>query len=361
MATIPFFDLQLQYQSLKKEIDDAISSTCASGKFIGGEAVHQFEQELASYLGIQHVVSCGNGTDALMLALLSANLPKNSSIIIPTFNYIAAVEVATLLGYNIIFADVCNDTFNINLEKIKAVLTNEVKAIIVTHLFGQIVEDIDEIATFCNENGILLIEDAAQCIGAEKNITRNSIITTSFFPTKNLACYGDGGAVMTNNNYVAEKLRKLTNHGQNKKYYHEYVGINSRLDAIQAKILSIKLKHLDTFIQKRKHISSIYDEALKNIDNVIIPKQKNAHAYHQYTIKVKNNERDSLQDYLKNEQIETVVYYPLCAHQQVAYKQNISLKNAEQLCQQVLSLPIFPELEIDNVQYIIQKILSFYN
>lgn len=360
MPVVPFFDLQLQYHTLKNEIDTAIAGVLQSGKFVGGEVVEKFESELAQYVGMQHAISCGNGTDALMLSLLATTIPKGSSIIIPTFNYIAASEVATLLGYNIIFADVCSKTFNINIEQIKKVYTKDVKAIIVTHLFGQVVEDIETIYEFCVQHNIVLIEDVAQSIGAEKNIGRDSIITTSFFPTKNLACYGDGGAVLTNNAALAMKIKKLANHGQSKKYYHELVGINSRLDAIQATILSIKIKYLDNYINRKRCISSIYDECFKNIKEIEIPMQKNNHSFHQYTIKVANNKRDDLQQCLKNKNIDTAVYYPLCTHQQLAYKQNVSLKNAEALCSEVLSLPIFPELLEEQAMYVGRVVLDYF-
>lgn len=360
MIKIPFFDLKEQYHFLKNEIEYAVLAQLESGQYIGGNAVKEFEIALSNYLNIKNVISCGNGTDALMLALMCADLPKDSSILVPTFNYVAAAEVCKLLGFNIVFADVCPKSFNINLQEIKKVCTPNVKAILVTHLFGQRTEDIEDIAQFCIEQNILLIEDCAQSIGTEKYSDRNSIFTTSFFPTKNLACYGDGGAVMCHDDKIAEKVRRLANHGQIKKYFHQTVGINSRLDAIQAKILLIKLKHLDTFLNQKKQTSLIYDEVLKNVNEIQTPEQNTKHTFHQFTIKVEERYRDDLKRHLEEQGIETNIYYPLCLHQQEAYLQNITRPNAESLCRSTLSLPIYPELNAENAIYISNKIKLFF-
>ena len=259
-------DLQKQYFLLKTEIDQAIQDCLASADFIGGKTIQLFENNLASYLNIKNVIACANGTDALQIALMALDLPKGSKIIVPAFTYIAPVEVIKLLDYEIIYADVDADTFNITLEEIEKVYTSDVKAIIVVHLFGQSC-NMKKIQEFAEKNNLFLIEDNAQSLSVEKNTMRNSIITTSFFPSKNLGAYGDGGAIMTNDDVLAKKIRTISNHGQSKKYEHEMVGVNSRLDTIQAAALNVKLKYLDEFILKRQQAASFYDEHLKDISH----------------------------------------------------------------------------------------------
>lgn len=356
---IPFFDIKKQYQQLKNEIDDSVNSCLASGQFIGGNVVREFEKSLSNYIGINHVVSCGNGTDALQLALMSLDLPKKTKIIVPSFTFIAPIEVCTFLGFDVVFADVDESTFNITLENIKAVYTEDVKAVVVVHLFGQPCRDIDAIYNFCQSKNIYLIEDNAQSLGAEKNIKRNSIITTSFFPTKNLGAFGDGGAVLTNDIVFAEKIKQLASHGQTQKYTHQLVGINSRLDALQASILNVKLKHLDKWIEQRKAIAQQYTQAFSNLSFIQTPNQNTHHSFHQYTIKIDQQKRNHLKNYLAELGIETTVYYPISAHQQKAYLQNIHLPITEKLCDTVLSLPIFPELSNEEINYIIEKIKNY--
>jgi len=357
---IPFFDLKRQYQQLKNEIDEAISDCLNQGKFIGGEIVQQFEGQLSEFTGIKNTVSCGNGTDALQLALMSLDLPKNSKIIIPSFTYIAPVEVAEFLGYEIIFADVDATTFNLTLEEIRKVYTDNVRAIIAVHLFGLPCADIEKINTFCKKKSIFLIEDNAQSLGAERNITRDSIITTSFFPTKNLGAHGDGGAVLTSDTRIAKRIKQIAQHGQAKKYEHEIIGINSRLDTLQAAVLKVKLKHFESFLQKRRTIAHFYTEALKNIPSIKIPDITAQHTFHQYTIRVEKEQRNSLKEYLSEQGIETNIYYHLPAHQQVAYQQNICLKHTETLSKTVLSLPIFPELAQEEISYITETIKNYF-
>lgn len=357
---IPFFDIRRQYQSIKQEIDEAVLLCLENGQFIGGEEVKKFEYKLAEYIGIKNVIGCGNGTDALQLALMSLDFPIGSKIIIPAFTYIAPIEVAKFLGYEIIFADVDEQTFNIKLEHIQKVYTNEVRAVVIVHLFGQICSDIDKISQFCLDKNIFLIEDNAQSLGAEKQILRKSIITTSFFPTKNLGTFGDGGAVLTNDEILSKKIRNIASHGQTKKYEHSMIGINSRLDTLQAAILNIKLQFLDKNIEKRKEIASLYNNAFASIPKIETPKNFGLHTYHQYTLKVDEQHRDNLKEYLKEYGIETNIYYPIPAHLQTAYFQNISLPNTEILCKTVLSLPIFPELKPNEQLYIIKNILDYF-
>jgi dTDP-4-amino-4,6-dideoxygalactose transaminase len=353
-------DLQKQYLSLKDEIDNAIQQCMENGIFIGGKSVSNFEKILSEYIDIQHAIGCGNGTDAIQIALMALNLPKGSKIIVPAFTYIAPVEVIQFLGYEIIFADVDINTFNITLENLQSVYTEDVKAIIVVHLFGQIC-DIDKIYAFTQKNNIHLIEDNAQALGAEKHITRNTIMTTSFYPTKNLGAYGDGGAIFCNDDILAQQMRKIASHGQSKKYVHDIVGINSRLDTLQAAILQVKLPHLDDYNQQRKNNAIYYQTNLKDVLEIELPIATQPHIYHQYTIKVKNNLRDELRKYLASKKIDTIINYPLPAHQQKAFLQeNIHLPNAEMLCQSALSLPVYAEISEEQLLYICDSIKEFF-
>lgn len=353
-------DLQSQYFSLKSEIDNAIQTCLNNSNFINGDSVIEFEKYISNYVGNKHCISCGNGTDALQLALMVLDLPKGSKIIVPAFTYIAPVEVIAFLGYEIVFADVDIHSFNITLENIKAVYSDDVKAIIVVHLFGQICE-IDKIYAFSQEKNIPLIEDNAQALGAEKNIMRNSIITTSFYPTKNLGAFGDGGAVFCNDDVLANKIRKISNHGQSAKYIHDIVGINSRLDNLQASILNVKLPYLEKYNQQRKNNAIFYHNNLKDVSEIELPTSTQSHIFHQFTIKVKNNLRDKLKNYLAEKKISTIINYPIPAHQQKAFLQkNIALPNGEYLCQSSLSLPIYPEISEQQLLYICDSIKEFF-
>jgi dTDP-4-amino-4,6-dideoxygalactose transaminase len=361
MHPIPIIDLSAQYRQLKDEINNAVQSCLESTQFIGGSLVQQFETELASYINIKNVIGCANGTDAIQIALMALNLPKGSQIIVPAFTYIAPVEVIKLLGFEIIYADVDPNTFNITLKEIKRVFTNKVKAVIAVHLFGQIC-DIQKIYEFTEQNKVHLIEDNAQSLGAEKIIKRDNIITTSFFPTKNLGAYGDAGAILTNDNELAKKMRRIASHGQHERYYHNEIGINSRLDALQATILQVKLKYLDNFIEARQKAADFYDQHLAEIKEIKTPKRTNAsHSFHQYTIKVTPMYRNALQFFLKEKKITTTVYYPLPCYQQGAYHQEVYLSNAEMLCQSVLSLPIYPEITTEQLLYICDSIKEFFD
>ena len=363
MKHIPMIDLQKQYFLLKTEIDQAIQDCLASAQFIGSKTVQDFEKNIASYLDIKHCISCANGTDALQIALMALDLPKSSKIIVPAFTYIAPVEVIKLLDYEIVYADVDADTFNITLEEIEKVYTNDVSAIIVVHLFGQSC-NMTAIQEFAQKNKLFVIEDNAQSLGVEKNTTRNSIITTSFFPSKNLGAYGDGGAVMTNDDVLAKKMRTIANHGQSVKYYHDMVGVNSRLDSIQAAVLNVKLKYLDEFIYKRQQAALFYDNQLKDISQISIPKRADfsVHNFHQYTIKTDAKFRNELQAFLTKKEIATAIYYPMPCYKQKAYLQeNLDLPNSENLCSSVLSLPIYPEISEIQLLYICDSIKEFFS
>jgi len=360
MNKVPMIDLQSQYFSLRSEIDRAIEVCFTNAEFIGGNAVQDFERNIASYINIKHCISCGNGTDALQIALMALDLPKGSKIIVPAVTYIAPVEVIKFLGFELVFADVDLNTFNITLENIKAVFTEDVKAVIAVHLFGQICE-IDKIYEFTQSNNIHLIEDNAQALGAEKDISRNSIITTSFYPTKNLGAYGDGGAIFCNDDSLAEQMRKIASHGQSAKYYHDIVGINSRLDTLQAAILNVKLPYLESYNQRRQNNAAFYNVQLKDVAEIELPIATQAHIFHQFTIKVKHNLRDKLRHHLADKQISTIINYPMPCYKQKAFLNNdLHLPNAEYLCASSLSLPIYPEISEAQLLYICNTIKDFF-
>jgi UDP-2-acetamido-2-deoxy-ribo-hexuluronate aminotransferase len=359
MDAIAMVDLEKQYLSVKPQIDAVIQQCILEGAYINGKQVAIFERHLANYTGIKNVIGCGNGTDALKLAILASELPKGSKIIIPAFTYIAPIEMACFLGYDVVFCDVEVADFNVTLEHIKAVFTEDVKAVIIVHLFGQPCKDTDAIYQFCKDNGVVLIEDNSQSLGAEKNIERDSITTTSFYPTKNLGAFGDAGAILCNDNILANKIRKIASHGQSKKYIHDVVGINSRLDTIQAAILDVKLKHLDEYNLKRRKNATYYLNRLSVIEHIVLPEKTENHIFHLFTIKVKNGKRDALADFLKQHKIDTVVNYPMVAYQQKAYLQNIQLPNSEALCASSLSIPVYPEISESQLSYICDCIEDF--
>lgn len=362
MHTIPMVDLQQQYALLKKEIDAALEQCLQQSVFIGGPVVAEFEQNLKEYTGMKNVISCGNGTDALQIALMALNLPKGSKIIVPAFTYIAPVEVIALLGLKPVFADVDLATFNMGMEQVRQVYTEDVRAIIAVHLFGQ-PADMTEIAVFAKEHRLFLIEDNAQSLGGEKNVQRDSVVTTSFFPTKNLGAYGDGGAILTNNDVLAVQMRRIASHGQSQKYMHETIGINSRLDALQAAVLNVKLKYLEQYIQQRHNAAAFYQHHLKDISSVQLPAvlENNRHTFHQYTIRVAPEQRSALQLFLKEKNISTTIYYPLPVYRQKAYfNDKIHLPNTEYLCASALSLPIYPEISEAQLLYICTAIKDFF-
>ncbi len=355
-------DIPQQYREFKNELDAAIASVLQDGIFIGGKTVKAFEDELAAYLHICHVIGCANGTDALQLALMALDLPKGSKIIVPAFTYIAPVEMIRFLGYEPVYCDVDSNTFNCTDETIAAVYTHEVKAILPVHLFGQYC-DMQSISDFAQQHNCVVIEDNAQSIAAEKDLSGNThIITTSFFPTKNLGCYGDGGAVLTNNETIAKKIRVLANHGQSeKKYMHEIVGINSRLDALQSAILSVKLNHLDDLISRRKKAAAFYDSALSGIAAIQLPQKTKNHTYYLYALQVEELHRDALQKYLQEKNIPAVNYYPVPAYVQKGYyNSSIHLPVTEKLCRTVLSLPMHTDLDNTTLSYICDSIHEYF-
>jgi UDP-2-acetamido-2-deoxy-ribo-hexuluronate aminotransferase len=370
---ISMVDLKGQYEHIKTEIDEAIQKCVSSALFINGPEVKEFEKNFQEYLGASYVITCANGTDALQLAFMSLDLQPGDEVIVPAFTYVATAEVIALLGLVPVMVDVDPDTFNITADAIEQAITNKTKAVVPVHLFGQCA-DMETIVELCKKHKLYIVEDNAQSIGATYAIGEDRkaagllghIGTTSFFPSKNLGCYGDGGAVLTNNRLFAEKVRQIANHGQAQKYKHDVVGINSRLDTIQASILLQKLKKLDAYIVARQKAAAFYDAELGLIPQVQIPERnpKSTHVFHQYTLKVPAERRDGLKEHLQGLGIPSMVYYPIPLAEQFAYK-NMGrvagdLSVTSQLCQQVISLPMHTELDDETLMYITNSIRQYF-
>jgi len=358
-------DLKRQYQNIKTEVDEAILNVLSSTAFINGPEVKSFATELASYLGVKHVIPCANGTDALQIALMALGLQPGDEVITPSFTYIATVEVVALLRLKPVFVDVDADTFTMNIESVKKAITDKTKAIIPVHLYGQCV-DMEPLLALAKEKNIPIIEDNAQAIGGtytfadgtkKKTGAMGTIGCTSFFPSKNLGCYGDGGAMFTNDDALAEKLSMIANHGQKVRYYHEMVGCNSRLDSIQAAVLRIKLRKLDEYCDARRAAADYYDLAFKNNSNIITPYRApySWHVFHQYTLQVKVN-RDKVQEMLAEKGIPSMIYYPVSSHKQEMLKDfggaSYDLPTTDFLNTCVISLPIHTELTQEELKYI---------
>ncbi|MBN2639241.1 MAG: DegT/DnrJ/EryC1/StrS family aminotransferase [Bacteroidales bacterium] len=368
-------DLQGQYLKIKPEIDSAIQAVIDETSFIKGSAVNKFADNLSQYLDVKHVIPCGNGTDALHLALMALDLKPGDEIITTPFTFIATAEVISLLGLKPVFVDVYPDTFNINPDEIEKVITEKTRAIIPVHLFGQ-VADMKEIMKIAGKHNLYVVEDNAQALGAEvmcsdgkkyKAGTIGTIGCTSFFPSKNLGAFGDGGALFTQDDMLALKIQQLANHGMKVRYYHDYVGINSRLDSIQAAILNVKLKYLDQYAEARQKAAQFYDTAFKNNSRLKTPfvAPFSSHVYHQYTLVLKGVNRINLMEYLSKKGIASAVYYPVPLHLQNAYK-NYGYKmgdfpQTEALSDHVISLPIHTEMTDEIQQEIADKVLEFVN
>jgi dTDP-4-amino-4,6-dideoxygalactose transaminase len=370
---IQMVDLKGQYQQIKQEINAGIQEVIDSTTFIKGGKVAEFQHNLERYLGVKHVIPVGNGTDALQIALMSLGLKPGDEVITPTFTFIATAEVVALLGLTPVLVDVDFETFNIAIEALKKAITPKTKAIIPVHLFGQHA-DMDAIMKLAHENNLYVIEDACQSIGAiytfaDGTTTQSGCMghigCTSFFPSKNLGCYGDGGAIFTNDDELAKKMRAVANHGMEVRYYHDYVGVNSRLDSIQAAVLDVKLKYLDSYIQARQHVAAAYDKAFSGFKNLMIPGRNSSstHVFHQYTLKLKDIDREALQKHLQSKGIPSMVYYPVPLHMQKAYKDERYRQGdfpvAEQLAACVLSLPIHTEMDDEQIQYITNNLIEF--
>ena len=372
---IQMIDLHSQYKRLKKEMDAAIQEVINSASFINGPQVNTFCDRLASYLNIPYVIPCGNCTDAIRLALNALNVQPGDEIIIPAFTYIAAAEMVASLGLIPVLVDVDEDTFNIDTELLERAITRQTKAIIAVHLFGQVC-DMEPVMKIAEKYKISVIEDNAQSLGADYTFSNGTIKkagaighigTTSFFPTKPLSCYGDGGAVLTSDGKLAERIRMMANHGQTKKYHHKIIGCNSRLDTIQAAILNVKLNYMDDFTQARQKVAQYYDQRLSSLSEIRIPAKSSfsTHIYHQYTIRVKNEQRDALQAYLKERGIPSIVYYPFAVHEQEGYKWVARISGdvnvATRLCREALSLPIHTEMTDKMIQLIADNVVRFFS
>ncbi|MGB1038036.1 MAG: DegT/DnrJ/EryC1/StrS family aminotransferase [Bacteroidia bacterium] len=371
---IQMVDLKSQYARLKTELDEALLDVVRSTAYIKGPHLRQFEENLAKYLGVKHVIGVANGTDALQIALMALGLEKGDEVIVPAFTYVATAEVIGLLGLKPVMVDVDIETFNINTHELRNAITSKTRVIIPVHLFGQ-PSDMTEIMKIAAEFDVKVIEDNAQAIGSDfyssngesqKTGTIGEIGCTSFFPSKNLGCFGDGGAIFTNSDELAADIRMIANHGQRKKYYHSVLGVNSRLDTIQAAVLDVKLNHLDDFAERRRDVARRYTRAFKELDWLTVPIESDFgnHVYHQYTLKVKEGKRDKLKLFLNENGIPSMIYYPVPLYKQEAYKDYHKcplLPVTEDLCQTVLSLPIHTEME-DNLQdFIIDKVIEFEN
>jgi len=372
---IQMVDLKSQYQKIKTEVDQEILDTITSAAFINGPKVKQFQEQLERYLNVASVVPCANGTDALQIAMMALGLQPGDEVIVPAFTYVATAEVIALLHLKPVMIDVDPDHFNVTIDLVKQALTPKTKAIVPVHLFGQST-DMIPLVKFAREHNLYIIEDNAQSIGAnvqlstgnKKTGTVGHVGTTSFYPAKNLGCFGDGGAIFTNDEELAVKIKAIANHGQSKKrYYHDWIGVNSRLDAIQAAVLNVKLKHLDNYIAARNKAADFYDDALKDIAQIQTPKRVSwsNHVFHQYTLKVPKHLRDRLKEFLQQQGIPSMIYYPVPLYKQKAFlpflDSNLHLPVTEQLCDSVISLPMHTELNKAQLNHISEQIHAFFN
>lgn len=371
MKKIQMVDLQTQYQHIKSDINKGIQAVIDSASFIKGPAVSSFQKNLENYTGAKHVIPVGNGTDALQIALMALGLKPGDEVITPTFTFIATAEVVALLGLTPVVVDVDWDTMNISVDSIRKAITPRTKAIVPVHLFGQCA-DMEAIMSIAQEHNLYVVEDACQAIGAEYTFadgtkkqaaTIGHIGCTSFFPSKNLGCYGDGGAIFTNDDELAAQMRAIANHGMVIRYHHDQVGVNSRLDSIQAAILDVKLPHLNEYIAARQKAAAYYDHAFANHEHILIPvrDERSTHVFHQYTLRLKDVDRDALREALAAAEIPAMVYYPIPLHMQKAYQdpryQVGDFPVAEELAACVLSLPMHTELDNEQLEYITTHVL----
>ena len=373
MVPIQMVDLKRQYLNIKTEVDEAIADVVKNASFINGKAVTDFSAQLGQFLGIDHVVPCANGTDALQIAMMALGLEPGDEVITPSFTYIATTEVMALLRLNPVFVDVDPRTFCIDTGKIREAITPKTKAIVPVHLYGQSAP-MEEIMAIAKEFGLFVIEDNAQAIGASIQFsdgtvhmtgTIGDIGCTSFFPSKNLGCFGDGGAIVTRNASLADKMRMIANHGQSKRYYHDMVGCNSRLDSIQAAVLNVKIKHLNAYNEARKQAADFYSKAFASNPNITTPfiASGNTHVFHQYTLILKDQNRDKLVEQLANVGIPAMIYYPVPAHRQNMFSflnlPAVDLPVTDWLTHRVVSLPIHSELDQEQLDFIVHHVNSF--
>lgn len=368
-------DLKSQYLKIKTEVDEAIQRVLDSGSFINGPEVGEFRKNLEKYLNVKHVIPCANGTDALQIAMMGLGLQPGDEVITASFTYVATAEVIALLGLVPILVEAKEFDFTIDPAEIEKAITPKTKAIVPVHLFGQ-GADMNAIMEIARRHNLFVIEDNAQALGATYQLsngestalgTIGDIGCTSFFPSKNLGCYGDGGALFTNNDELAANLRMIANHGQKVKYYHDVIGVNSRLDTMQAAILDIKLKHLNRYAESRRSVADYYDSELAGIDGLLTPNRisNGTHVFHQYTLRVLNGKRDGLRSYLEDRGVPSMIYYPLPLHFQKAFENARypigSMPVSELLSSEVLSLPMHTEMSAEEMKFIVDNVKSFFN
>ncbi|MBO6660992.1 MAG: DegT/DnrJ/EryC1/StrS family aminotransferase [Roseivirga sp.] len=374
MTKIQMVDLIGQYNNIKEEVKDELDKVLDTAAFINGPVVKEFQSGLENFLEVRNVIPCANGTDALQIIMMAYDFPKGAEVLVPSFTYVATVEVIALLGFKPVFVEVYPDTFNIDIEDLESKITDKSVAIVPVHLYGQCA-DMDRLMEVAKKNHLKVFEDTAQAIGAEYTSSDGSISkagtigdagATSFFPSKNLGAYGDGGAIMTNDDQLAAKLRMIVNHGQSKRYYHDSIGVNSRLDSMQAAVLKVKLKYLDGYNKARYQVASRYSEAFGKNDWITPPYESefSSHVYHQYTIKLADDiDRQGLIDHLSERGVPSMIYYPVPNHLQKAYEyygyKKGDLPLSEDLCSHVISLPIHTEMDKEQQEYIIDSVLSF--
>jgi dTDP-4-amino-4,6-dideoxygalactose transaminase len=373
MNSIQMVDLNRQYQKIQEKVNQGIQQVLNSSEFIKGKAVKEFENELGSFLDNSYVIGCGNGTDALQIALMALGLKPGDEIIVPSFTYVATAEVIALLNLVPVMVDVDSTLFTLDISQLEKCVSEKTKAIIPVHLYGQMAP-MQEVLTFAKKHNLYVIEDTAQGIGSSLEMdgakkmaaTIGDIGCLSFFPSKNLGCYGDGGALVTKNEELAKKIRMVANHGQSTKYHHDIIGVNSRLDTIQAAVLSAKLPRLKAYNEARNEVASAYDAAFSSIAEITIPSRKeNAyHVFHQYTLIIKEGDRDAFKAYLHENNIPSMIYYPIPIHKQEGYKNIVKtpvlLKRTDWLTERVISLPIHTEMEADQLEYIIDTIKTYF-
>jgi len=371
---IQMVDLKGQYQKIKEEIDTALLSAVENAAFINGPEVKRFTESLKKFNKVNSAITCANGTDALQIAMMALDFKPGDEVIVPAFTYIATVEVIALLGLVPRFIDVTEDTFELDHTKLEALITEKTVGVVPVHLFGQC-SNMESILTIAKKHNLAVIEDTAQAMGAEfiyKNGNKafagtiGDVGTTSFFPSKNLGCFGDGGALITQDVNLGEKIHVIANHGQKKKYHHESIGVNSRLDTIQAAILEVKIKYLNDYAAARQQVAAYYDERLVGIADLTLPERAvySTHVFNQYTCKIKNDKRDDLKAFLQEKGIPTMVYYPIPVHLQKAYLsygyKEGDFPVSERLSTEVISLPIHTEMKVEIQDYIVENIISFF-
>ena len=374
VQNIQMVNLRAQYQAMQEEVDAAVLDVIRSGAFINGPAVKQFQADLESYLGAKHVIPCGNGTDALQIALMALGLEPGDEVIVPAFTYVASAEVIALLRLTPVMVDVDPRTFNVRAEDIEPAITARTRAIIPVHLYGQSC-DMEPILALAKKHDLYVVEDNAQAIGARytfadgtvrRSGTMGTVGTTSFYPSKNLGAYGDGGAMNTDDDAIAAQLKMVANHGQNRRYYHEVVGCNSRLDSVQAAVLNCKLKRLDGYSQRRNQAADFYDAHLGDIAGLLTPARQgnSTHVFHQYTLRIDGGRRDALTEHLRERGIPSMIYYPVPLYDQNAFRNLDSkgtdfLPNTDLLCREVISLPMHSEMDERTLDYIVSAVKAF--